>query len=151
MKKIFILGLVLLPLLSASEKEWPSGSAMHTGIEVNKKRYTKNEIANNLVIKIDNILKKYSQYDEPGISKQHEYWLKYVDITCTKVGQMSGAGGSWPSTKALQCKENMLDQKLFKLTNSLRCLKRYVKNGTAGDEPSSRMYTCMYQSFSITY
>ena len=148
MKKIFILGFVLLPLLSVSAQDWPSGGAMHEGMSQNEKRSAKAKTAEMLVNKIDEKLKdiKYVAYREGSLQKQHKAWLDYVDETCMMTGIMTGAGGSWPSTYALKCENNMLDQRLFKLSNSLQCVKRHIKN-------KQEMYiaNCLYQGFSINY
>ncbi|WP_024953805.1 lysozyme inhibitor LprI family protein [Sulfurospirillum arcachonense] len=150
MKKIIALGLIVFPLYTLSADDWPEGSAMHAGNLEAKKRDIKIKRVNKLVNKIDAKLQtiQYATvtYWNGSLEKQHKAWLDYVDKTCMMSGVMTGSGGSWPSYYALKCENNMLDQRLFTLTNTFQCIKRHVKNKEEFD-----VANCLYQSFSITY
>ncbi|MFQ6371755.1 lysozyme inhibitor LprI family protein [Shewanella sp. YIC-542] len=141
-----------LPLtVQAQDKsQWPEGSAMHTGLTQKELLENKQAKASELVGKIRTTLQQQlprnGQYLADLLQEQQGKWLSYVDATCMLVGQMTGAGGSWPSVYALNCASNMADQRLFKLTNTLQCMKRHAKHQRRYEIPD-----CLYQSYSVTY
>lgn len=135
---------------TADPSGWPEGSAMHSGLAQKKILEKKAEKATDIINNIRAWLTQHQPYNGKQLSElfqqHHDDWLSYIDATCRLVGESTGAGGSWPSYYALACKTNMVDQRLFKLTNTLQCIKRHVKNQTP-----DTLSSCLYQSYSVEY
>ncbi len=135
---------------SSEKTDWPQGSAMYAGLSQKEILVKKQETAANLAATIQANLEEHSPYKGKYLSdllaKSHHNWKGYIDSTCMVVGAMTGSGGSWPTYYALKCEANMTDQRLFKLTNTLRCIKKHARNKRKYDIPA-----CLYQSFSIEY
>ncbi|MEH6358593.1 MAG: hypothetical protein V7745_06360 [Pseudomonadales bacterium] len=148
--QVFLLT-VFVSFATASEKSnWPEGSAMHAGLSQKEILEKKQSKASEIVLKIRSNLEEHSPYKGEHLSsvfgRHNESWGDYVASTCMTVGVMTGSGGSWPSYYALTCERNMIDRRLFNLTNTLQCIKRHVKNEQPYELPN-----CLYQSFTVEY
>ncbi len=151
MRILFLLLISFLSTAFAGDKsDWPSGSAMYEGFSQKEILEKKQSKANELILKIQSNLEDYSAYKGEYLARvfkdHHDSWEKYVDSTCMAVGVMTGSGGSWPSYYALRCENNMTDQRLFNLTNTLQCIKRHTKNKRNYEIPA-----CLYQSYTVKY
>lgn len=141
----------LVSFAHASEKsDWPEGSAMHAGLSQKEILEKKQSKASEIVSKIRRNLEEHRPYQGEHLSnvfgRHNENWGSYVASTCMTVGVMTGAGGSWPSYYALKCETNMIDRRLFNLTNTLQCIKRHIKN-----KQTYELSDCLYQSFTVEY
>lgn len=47
-----------------------------------------------------------------ALKNQQVAWLKYRSEECALIGALTGAGGTWPSTYAIECEVNHTDQRL---------------------------------------
>ncbi len=152
MRKIFIVTfLFFVAIANGAEKpHWPEGSAMHTGLNQKLTFDKKQEKMIEVSKKIQSKLKRHKSHNGEYLSElfqqHHDNWISYVDSTCMIVGVSTGSGGSWPSYYALVCKTNMTDQRLFKLTNTLKCINRHVKNKQNYEIPA-----CLYQGYTVEY
>lgn len=77
---------------------------------------------------------------EKALVSQEAAWLKYRDEECELVGSLTGAGGSWPSTYAVQCESNLTDQRLRRVISATRCVARVPK-----DDRFNGMSNCLQQ------
>jgi uncharacterized protein YecT (DUF1311 family) len=110
---------------------WPSGSAMAVGLEAREK-------VNNNLEQIDIIhhelveqMTKNSPDDSrliKAVKNQHAAWLKYHPTECELVGAASGAGGSWPSTWATVCEQDLTSTKLINISSTIECINSIPEN-----------------------
>lgn len=59
-----------------------------------------------------------------ALKTQQAAWLKYRTEECELVGSLTGAGGTWPSTYAIQCEVNHTDQRLRRIRSAIRCIEK---------------------------
>ncbi|WP_168184770.1 lysozyme inhibitor LprI family protein [Oleiagrimonas sp. MCCC 1A03011] len=71
---------------------------------------------------------------------QEKAWSQYKVAECDVIGELSGGGGSWPSTKAVECEMNLTSQRLHRMRDAVRCVRRVSASGI-WDEKAQ----CLYQ------
>lgn len=146
--KIPLYGLVMILSLAlafpaGAENEWPEGSAMHVGgIHREKHDYFMGFLKKDQA-KLEELVRAGDPDNERllrAVQDQHAAWLEYYPHECELVGALSGAGGSWPSTYAMQCMANLVNNRMNTVRNATRCIKR--------EPEKSRLYSmsaCLYQ------
>ena len=80
-----------------------------------------------------------------AITAQHEAWLKYRVFECELIGSLSGAGGSWPSTYAVQCEANLTDLRFRTVSSAIRCIGKLPAEGREFEQNR-----CLYQLSPLT-
>lgn len=133
--------------LSATEgREWPEGSAMHTGgllvAEMEAYQQKSDSILNRIYQKIDD------EYHNQTIQKQVAAFREYAASACHIVGVSSGAGGSWPSTYSVRCQQGIAYDHYRSLKRSLACIERLEQ--AAYVFPGERM-NCVIQTLNMKF
>jgi len=120
---------------------WPEGSAMRTGIVLaNKQEGTERLLAQEherLVKLVSSSVAEGIGQDErllSALKTQEEAWLKYRNEECELIGALTGAGGSWPSTYAVQCESNHTDQRLRRVRSAIACIEKIPAESRSFDQ-----------------
>jgi len=138
----FFLVLSILPSFAVAQVEctdkpecWPDGSAMRTGLLLVQKQKIAEQL---LARKHEELIKLVSSssaeritMDErllAALKTQQVAWLKYRDEECELIGSLTGAGGSWPSTYAIECESNHTEQRLRRIRSAIACIEK-IPNG----------------------
>lgn len=125
-------GLVMLWTLALAfpanaQNDWPEGSAMHTGgLYVEKRDYFMGFLKKDQA-KLEELIRTTDPHDtrlHSAVKAQHEAWLEYHPHECEMVGALSGAGGTWPSTYAVRCEANLVNNRMNAVRNAMRCINR---------------------------
>ncbi len=144
--------LFTIPNKSVAQDEitdWPEGSAMHTGLLYKKTHDDSKKSLEKKHKQLIKIVTKNSPDDSRlinAIKAQHIAWLKYYATECEIIGALSGAGGSWPSTYAMGCQANLMDQRLRLVSSAINCI-----NKIPSDKQQSEQNGCLYQLSPFTY
>ncbi len=75
-----------------------------------------------------------------GLKSQQTAWTQYRTEECGLIGALTGAGGSWPSTYAVQCETRLAEERARRLLTARRCVEKKVAEKQAFD-----LNTCLYQ------
>lgn len=133
----------------AQDHQWPEGSAMSVGGLENQRL----SIASAELAKLDKrllTLVSEAQQTSPAIPPdellikalkvQQAAWRRYLPDECGLIGDLSGAGGSWPSTYAVRCEANLLEMRVRRTRASIRCLEKMTPAKRRLDQGG-----CLYQ------
>lgn len=80
-----------------------------------------------------------------ALKTQQDAWLKYRTEECELIGALTGAGGSWPTTHALQCEAKHTEKRLRVVQSALRCVSKVPQNSSAFDQ-----HACLRQLAPLT-
>lgn len=58
-----------------------------------------------------------------ALKTQQTAWLKYRTEECELIGSLTGAGGSWPSTWALDCEVKHTRSRLLQVRTAISCIE----------------------------
>ncbi len=119
---------------------WPIGSAMEVGQRHVKTRdhfvlllTQQNTQLAELLVLVGN------QRLNAALVAQHDAWLKYRDAECEVFGTLSGAGGSWPSTHAVECEARLTEHRFRRARNANACVRKIA----VVDRSSSTINHCL--------
>ncbi|XOZ32851.1 hypothetical protein ACMDCT_11590 [Halomonadaceae bacterium KBTZ08] len=118
---IFVLLLVYGGAFAEESKEWPGGSAMHSGSLALSEKERYEEKSNEI---LEKIYSKVSGFHKNAIKAQVKALREYADSACMIVGASSGSGGSWPSTYAVRCESGVAYHHYINLRRALSCIER---------------------------
>ena len=76
-----------------------------------------------------------------AIQAQQKSWDQFKNSECELIGSLSpGAMSTWQSAKSVECEVNLTSQRLNRMRNALRCVKRI-----APDDRRFNQQSCLYQ------
>ncbi len=109
-------------------EDWPEGSAMRTGLLARQELEKQDKLVG---ARHTQLLKAATAAGADSrllaaLKNQQAAWKKYVPEECELVGARTGAGGTWPSTYAMQCELGLNDQRAKQLQEALRCVEKKV-------------------------
>lgn len=125
--------MALAPLAQAADgrDDWPEGSAMHTlyvvGDELEATRAALSSAHGRLLAALDG-----AGRDAPlarAIALHHERWLAYRDADCELAGELTGAGGAWPSVHGISCRIEHLGTRTTEVDAASSCLQELPSDG----------------------
>lgn len=108
------------------DEDWPEGSAMYVGSKLVESRDYFERLLKQREAELVRLLSKEKDPDArliAAMQRQQEAWLKYRDDECELVGSLSGAGGTWPSTFAVQCEASLTDRRFRRFGWAVKCWK----------------------------
>jgi len=112
---------------------WPEGSAMNTGLTLVtnlEKKSSQLESKHNELIAPLSASPNYKGEHYPdsrviyALNALNISWVKYRSDECELVGSLTGAGGSWPSTYANKCEVNLTEERLRRISSSIKCIQK---------------------------
>jgi hypothetical protein len=59
-----------------------------------------------------------------ALKTQEVAWKRYLPDECSLVGALTGSGGSWPSTYAVRCEANLMEMRVRRTREAIRCIER---------------------------
>ncbi len=125
----------------ASSSEWPEGSAMAVGEQHVKTRdYFAAQLEQQHAALLALLAPEGDSRLIEGLKAQHAQWLKYRVAECEVSGALTGAGGSWPSTYAVECEARLTDRRFRRVRAAVACLRKAPAADRGGE--SSR---CLQQ------
>ena len=146
---LVVLMLAAATPVSAQERTWPEGSAMHTGQREVRRREAALAALSWLDRRLVALVAGTEVPGMPGSSDgrlvaalkaQQAAWQGYIKDECEVIGALTGAGGSWPSTYAVRCEANLAELRVRRSRAAIRCVERIA--------PANRWYNqnaCLYQ------
>lgn len=131
--QLLALCLSVLPIASAAmaDDQWPEGSAMNVGGKEAARRDAAEAMLSKLEERLLEILSTPDASSPPlppdtalvaSLRNQQAAWRQYVPKECRVVGDLTGAGGSWPSTYAVRCEANLMELRVRRTRAALRCI-----------------------------
>jgi uncharacterized protein YecT (DUF1311 family) len=135
MIKYFLIVCAWVPPIAASaasqENDWPAGSAMQVGgLEVHRRdqaEATLGKLEGQLLQLISTPAGGSSPTPYPGLAAalkaQQLAWRRYVPAECEFSGALTGAFGSWPSTYAVRCEANLMENRVRRTRAAIHCIK----------------------------
>ncbi|HTN31985.1 MAG TPA: lysozyme inhibitor LprI family protein [Pseudomonas sp.] len=132
-----LLAFALLPALAFAQdctdraECWPEGSAMHTGLLLAEELGTLDkslaEAHRALIEQVGSARITDETPQDNGVlakalREQQKAWLKYRSGECRLIGALTGAGGSWPSTYAIDCELSLGQQRLEEVQAARECI-----------------------------
>lgn len=132
-----LLVFALLPALGLAQdctdraECWPEGSAMHTGLllaaDLKALDKAMSEAHRALIEKVGAApVTDETPQDNSLLGKvlaeQQKAWLRYRGGECRLIGTLTGAGGSWPSTYAIDCELSLGQQRLEDIQAAHACI-----------------------------
>lgn len=112
---------------------WPEGSAMHTAYVLSEEL---EQLTPALQLQFEKLLRLLSNtqgsngrpyFDSrilSGIELQQRGWKKYIEDECELVGALTGAGGTWPTTWALDCQVTQMKNRLLDVKKVTACIEK---------------------------
>lgn len=127
---------VATPASADPKADWPEGSAMHTGYLHLEKRDAFARLLERRQAELLALVEQGSGDARlvQALRAQHEAWLAYRTHECELIGALTGAGGSWPSTYAVQCEANLTDRRYRRVHAALRCIRRIPADDRAFEQ-----------------
>lgn len=131
---------------TAQDSDWPEGSAMQVGA-TEKARLDAAAAA--LASRNRQLLDLVAEASGAGsaedeviaaLREQQAGWRRYADQECALIGALSGARGSWQSTKIVQCLANLVEQRIRHTRHAIGCIRRMPADGRAAEQNR-----CLYQ------
>lgn len=58
-----------------------------------------------------------------ALKAQQDAWLRYRTDECELIGSLTGAGGTWPSTWALDCEVKHTRSRLLQVRSAISCIE----------------------------
>lgn len=148
-----IVQLCFLPSVAMSQDaktDWPPGSAMHTGLGLVEKRDYFAGLLEKKNAELVELVVRDRKFPDDRLAKalqaQHASWLLHRVAECELVGSLSGAGGSWPSTYAVQCEANLTDLRFRTVSSAIRCIQRIPVA-----QREFEQNRCLYQLAPLTF
>ncbi len=114
----------------ADDDEWPAGSAMATGkLHIKTRTHFEELLAKEQERLIDLVSKSVdaNSADERLVNALKALdgsWRQFREAECETFGALTGAGGSWPSTYAVECEAAMTEQRFKRVRAANRCIDR---------------------------
>jgi hypothetical protein len=109
----------------AEDEAWPEGSAMAVGLDHVKTRdYFKRLLEKKHSELITLIEKEADSRLVDGLKQQHTAWLAYQEKECEVFGASTGAGGSWPSTYAVECEARVIEHRFKRVRAAVECIRK---------------------------
>jgi uncharacterized protein YecT (DUF1311 family) len=118
-----------LPLAAQDRKsDWPEGSAMHTAYLMAERG---DAATAQLEARHAELLALVEAHRSPymgtrvpaALQAGHAAWPAYRSAACELFGALTGAGGTWPTTHALDCEAQLTEQRLADVTAALACIR----------------------------
>ncbi|RYY01752.1 MAG: DUF1311 domain-containing protein [Gammaproteobacteria bacterium] len=112
---------------------WPEGSAMNTGLTLVaslEKKSAQLESKHNELTALLSASPSYNGEKNPdsrvisALNALKISWIKYRSDECELIGSLTGAGGSWPSTYANRCEVNLTEERLNRISSSIKCIQK---------------------------
>lgn len=75
-----------------------------------------------------------------AVQAQHKSWHQFKDNECELIGALSGGASTWQSARAIECEENLTQQRLKRTQHAIRCVKKI-----AAENRRFNQQTCLYQ------
>lgn len=146
MRKIIFLifSLALVPVIVLAETEcsdrpecWPEGSSMRTGLELVDERNKLDKLLAGKHDELTNLVSTGVSVNGQvmagfgrlinALKSQQSAWLKYRADECELIGSLTGAGGTWPSTYAIECQVNLTNQRTQQVQSAIQCIEEIPK------------------------
>ncbi|MES2073942.1 MAG: lysozyme inhibitor LprI family protein [Pseudomonadota bacterium] len=130
-------------LAQDKKEDWPEGSAMHTAYLLAEKQVKLDPLLEKRQAELVALVAKDADYANRRIAKalsaQHASWLTYRNDECELVGSLTKAGGTWPTTHALECKAKLTEARARAVDSALACIKKKREDNHEFEEE-----TCLY-------
>lgn len=109
---------------------WPKDSAMHTMLVLGEEGES---LERALAAKHDELVRVVATSSTDGLAvdsrllaalkAQQDAWLRYRTDECELIGSLTGAGGTWPSTWALDCEVKHTRSRLLQVRSAISCIE----------------------------
>ena len=125
MNRMVFAVLAILPLLTWADshraKDWPEGSAMHTG-HLAKERLANADKELNRVYR--QLLKELPKDESDNFPRKalvdaQKAWVRYRDASCALVGEVTGGVRMWKSTYSVLCEAEETERRTAELKKLL--------------------------------
>lgn len=150
-KRFLIVAIIIFAVNCYAEEEWPEGSAMAVGnAQVAKEEILNKRLAQNFKELINLISTKHVELngdenlEDPrlveSMKAQQKAWEDYKVKECELIGALNNGASVWQSTKAVTCEVNLSNQRLKRVINANRCIKKITP-----EDRKSNQQSCLYQ------
>ena len=125
-----ILALTMPLSLAAQDgrSDWPEGSAMHTTYVMAERVDAATAQLEARHAELLELVEAHRSLHmglrvPSALEAEHAAWPAYRSAACELFGALTGAGGTWPTTHALDCEAQLTEQRLSAVTAALACIR----------------------------